>query len=610
MNNPAFSPIPLVVELHEDFAFLLENDGASRLLRKIEDSLGGLLIDLGILGELQIMLIANSPFKPFRLRLHEELVSYPPALFGQVWEYFAIEAPGKLAAGYNPEAWLKENFPAPENPVSPKPALAAGAAERLEDFFALLIGEILRLQPEKLAGRGQFKDFIESGRRILPDSLCKQLDQLGPERMGSILKSLLEMRISLGERETILSEACRLLEDGQEDAEIAEALIARLRPQKLDVEIHPAYLEQLLGHLPPEHAVAVWGEEADPKIRDIFTLFSDGLFYELGIRFPGIRLVKNENLAKNAFAIRLNHLLTLPRRGLRPDQILVNEAPAYLANFGVSGTTPIINPANKRENSLAALSQREALESAGITTWDALGYLVLALASEIRRQPGCLVDAESAEYELALLDEAYPEIVSAALESFSCGQLAAVFRRLLSEGISVRDLRGILERLLHYDYILTDPSRYIVFDDRLAIHQDIGHGEHPTAENLAQFVRSGLKDYISHKYTYGRGQSTLNVYLLDTALESRVVEHLAAKSGKEEKRYLTEEEIETIRGKVRNELSSLSPDAVIPAILTAASVRPFMRDLLAIEFPDLPALSYDELSATTNITLIAKIYLE
>jgi type III secretion protein V len=228
----------------------------------------------------------------------------------------------------------------------------------------------------------------------------------------------------------------------------------------------------------------------------------------------------------------------------------------------------------------------------------------------MRQNAACVVDAESVEYDLALVDQSFPALVTAAMEKYSTRQLAGILRNFLAEGLSIRDLPSILERLLHYDYLLTDPSKYIVFGDRLVIHKDIGHGRHPGLENLTQYTRSGLKDYISHKYTYGRGQSTLTVYLLDPSLEKRIVEHLSAEKGKKGKKTLAEEEIGIIHREIRRELSALAPNTAIPTILTIASIRAFVRDVLSVEFPNLAVLSYDELAPTTNITPVTRIYLD
>ena len=121
-----------------------------------------------------------------------------------------------------------------------------------------------------------------------------------------------------------------------------------------------------------------------------------------------------------------------------------------------------------------------------------------------------------------------------------------MFRGLVAEGLSIRDMRSILERLLHYDYALSDPLKYIIFGNRLVIQKEIGIKHAFDLQNLVQNARSGLKEYLSHKYTYGRGQNTLNVYLLDNKIEKRLVEHLAHLNGKMNKKPLSFEEIEKI----------------------------------------------------------------
>jgi type III secretion protein V len=448
--------------------------------------------------------------------------------------------------------------------------------------LALFTTSIISRHVEKLVGAEQATALLNYGKHFLSRDDQKIIEKLAPESLEMFLKEILQMRISISDAEIILREISKALKSGSNEVEITEALICRLRPPKIDIEINPAYLRQIIGFSPEVKAISVWSENADQKNRDTFTLFSDGIFYELGIRVPDIRFVPDDKLGENTFALRINHLRTHPVRGLQISQILVNESPQYLAGFGVRPAVVCRNPSNNRENSLVDADRRENLESLGMITWDAAGYIILVLAHEIRRAAGCFVDAEGVEYNLALIDQALPQLVSAATEMYSTDQLAGVFRSLLVEGLSIRDMRSILERLLHYDYALSDPSKYIIFGDRLVLHQELGRKQPFDLPNLVQ----------------------------DTELEKRLVEHLAHLNGKKNKKPLSSKEIEKICQSVRTELSTVLSQAVIPAILTMASVRFFLREILAAEFPDLPVLSYDELSPATNISPIARIYAE
>lgn len=616
MNHPAPPKIALKIELCEELNALLakETNFSGPFLSRLEEELGAMAAELGIPGEPAITLKSGSAGKPLQIRLHNQLLPYPEELIRPLWEALGVGEVGKLPLTFGAQAWLNAVISPPGAGGEPAAAFAV-EIPLLADFLAALVTEIIRWQPEKLLAKTNAQAYRALGRQLLPETLCAALDKFSAERLLNLLRSLLKLRISIAETETVLSRLCESLQNRVSDEEIAESLIAHLRPLKIDIEIHPDYLRQILP-APPESAettasetLSVWSEQADPRLRETFTLFSDGMFYELGVRSPGVRFVADKTLPPKTFAIRINHLRSHPCPGLHPGQILVNETPARLADYGLAGAAPALNPANRRENSLADASQRQKLEAEGLTVWDEVGYIVLALAAEVRRHAACLIDKETLEYDLALLDQAFPEIISAALERYSPAQLAGVVRDLSAEGLSVRDLRSILERLLHYQAVVTDPSKYIIFDDSLALHPDIGVGKTPGREHLVQFARSGLRQYLSHKYTYGRWQSTLNVYLLDTQWETRLVEHLAFENGDRGKKPLSDGEIENLRQGIRSELALLpqTPGYPLPAILTIACIRKRVRDLLEREFPGLAVLSYDELSPSTNITPVARI---
>lgn len=612
MNHIESSKIALRITIPDEFAPLVADtvNFAAEAAFRAETALSKLLSGLGIPAELKIEVNSGAVTGPAAILVNGQSLIYPQSLFRQTWEYAAGKAPGKSAPDYNPLDWLREQLkpamPEEESKQAINPDIVTTAAET----FALMALNVISIQPEVLLGELQAIALFQQGKDLLSASDQKNLAKITLEEVAEILRAVLKLRISISQIEVILREICQLHARKQNRDEIVEALTQLLRPPQLDVEMHPEYLRQILGYLPAENITPVQSEAVDKKLQDLFKLFSDGIFYELGLRVPAVRFVKNEELAENAFAVRLNHVLLCPQFGLKANQILVNESPQRLADYGINDAALIRNPSNFRDNSLAAAEHRQKLESAGMITWDAAGYIILVLAKEMRQNAACVVDAETVEYDLALIDQAFPALVTAAMEKYSTRQLAGVLRNFLKEGLSIRDLPSILERLLHYDYLLTDPSKYIVFGDRLVIHKDIGHGRQAGLENLTQYAHSGIKDYISHKYTYGRGQSTLMVYLPDTQLEKRMVEHLAAEKGKKGKKPFTEEEIGIIQGEIRRELSALAPNTAIPVILTIASIRAFVRDMLSVEFPNLAVLSYDELAPTTNITPVARIYLD
>jgi type III secretion protein V len=118
-----------------------------------------------------------------------------------------------------------------------------------------------------------------------------------------------------------------------------------------------------------------------------------------------------------------------------------------------------------------------------------------------------------------------------------------------------------------------------------------------TPADYSNFVRISLKNYISHKYS--KGSNSLIVYLLDATIERRIGEIAG--------RPLTSEEKARLKAAVSSEVGVLGASTQTPVLLTTMEVRRTLRKLIEQDFPNLPVLSYQELSPDTNIQPIARI---
>jgi type III secretory pathway component EscV/tetratricopeptide (TPR) repeat protein len=340
----------------------------------------------------------------------------------------------------------------------------------------------------------------------------------------------------------------------------------------------------------------------DQPIEEMFDEQRDGLFYELGIILPKVEIKSDNNLKINEFRFQLNDLPPITAVGLEPDEFLVNDTVDRLSLLNIKGREAI-NPANGVE---CAIVKEEDGNSkicldAGLTTWDPAGFMVLSLASEIRKSAMHYLTKEIVIFNLNLLRKAFPALVDTAVRRFNPEMITEILGDLLEEENSIRDLRSILESLLSMTGTTNvDFNKYIVF--------------FPNAENLcpvigekkpedldstdyADFVRMSLRRYISHKYM--RGGNTLVVYLMDPKIEARMSD--SAKnplSGKEKSRLIDA---------VRDEIGSLPPTAQVPVILTTYLVRKPLWRLINEDFPNLAVLSYQELSPDMNIQPIARI---
>jgi type III secretion protein V len=323
--------------------------------------------------------------------------------------------------------------------------------------------------------------------------------------------------------------------------------------------------------------------EGSKFLGEMVPMMRDGLFYELGVRFPGIRVRGNESdMPPGSYLIMINEI-PLVMGTVSLNKVLVNDTAERLRLLNIEGESAT-NPANGNECAWIDAEYKEVAEQAGLTTWDAAGYMVLHLSSVLRKNAAEFVGIQEVMNMLEQLEQAFPALVKETVPKVvSPFQLTDILRRLVEEEISIRDLRSILQSLAEW-----------------------GQVEHDTVM-LTEYVRSALKRYISHKYT--RGQNTLIVYLLDPQIEETVrssIQHTSSGSYLALEPEITQE----ILSAVRTEVGSLPPTAQNPVILTTMEIRRYFRKLVELEFPHLAVLSYQELSPDMNIQPIARISLE
>ena len=235
--------------------------------------------------------------------------------------------------------------------------------------------------------------------------------------------------------------------------------------------------------------------------------------------------------------------------------------------------------------------------------WGRNEYMAVVIREELRKLAGAFLVAGTVEYELNQLREENLALVDIVLERFDLNSIVRFLRYLADEGISCRNLRGILEALLATSSVSgIDFEKFIVFDPYALSVTPVLRTRENESDNVRTYgeaIRSRLKQYISYKYT--RGQSTLIVYLLDPKMESLMKES--------NERFLTEAEREDVLNALEQEVGDLPASAQNPVILTSIETRRAFRDFIAIEFPNMSVLSYQELSPDLNIQPIARITL-
>jgi type III secretion protein V len=161
--------------------------------------------------------------------------------------------------------------------------------------------------------------------------------------------------------------------------------------------------------------------------------------------------------------------------------------------------------------------------------------------------------------------------------------LTDVLRRLVEEGISVRDLRGILESLSTVAATEKDPL------------------------TLAEYLRSQMRRAITFRLTAGLGQ--LDVVLIDPLLEDTVRKAITRTPAGA---FLTlappvaRDVLASLKTAVASrsvESAGGQPEVVV---LTQPDVRRFVRKLLEPEMPDAWVVSFAELLPEVSLKPVAR----
>lgn len=342
------------------------------------------------------------------------------------------------------------------------------------------------------------------------------------------------------------------------------------------------------------------GQQSEKEMSwdQMMSMMADGLFYELGIVLRPVTVLADDDLTSPLFRCEWNDLRLPPERGLDVDTVLVDDTVDRLALLNIKGREAV-NPANRAESARISRADKATAETAGLTTWDARGYVVLALAAAIRRAAEALVNRSLYDLYMANLRRFHHDLVTTVEEVMDRDFLVQVLRGLLEEEITVRDMQTVLGAALELRAtIAVDLNTLIVFFPATGGVYPDPQRRSPSdllPADYTEFIRARLKRYISHKYS--RGSNTLVVYLIDRGTESTVSGAIDVDSAT----------VVSIKKAVKEELSSLPPTAQVPVILTSMEARRKLRCMLVGDFPQLAVLSYQELSPDMNIQPIARI---
>lgn len=314
-------------------------------------------------------------------------------------------------------------------------------------------------------------------------------------------------------------------------------------------------------------------EDKIPKMR--YALYQD-----LGVRFPGVHVRTDApQLEADDYCIYLNEV-PLTRGRIIRDHVLTNETEENLRRYNI--------PSTQTKNIMSQASfwvdkkYKNILDKSNIKYWEPLDVVILHLSYFYRQYASEFIGIQEVRGILEFIEKSFPDLVKEVTRLVPLQRLTEIFKRLIQEQVSIKDLRTILESLS--EWAQTEKDTVL----------------------LTEYIRSSLKRFISYKYS--KGQTVLPVYLLDPEIED-IVRGAIKQTSAGSYLGLDPDSVQLILQAIRTTVKPTPPGGLSPIVITAMDVRRFVRKLIEGEFPDYGVISYQEVVPEIRIQPLGRIQL-
>lgn len=328
-----------------------------------------------------------------------------------------------------------------------------------------------------------------------------------------------------------------------------EALIEQMRVHALEILLAPDLVD-LVG-----------GGDGDllSRVRGLRRKIA----FDLGVVVPPVRTRDSVDLPRGTYAVRISGV-EVGRGELPPGRVLAL-GDALDALPGQAVHEPVFGLAGK----WVPAELRHAAEMSGATVVDRVSVLITHLGSIIAKHASRLLTREDVRVLTEGVKAVNPSVVDELVPGLlSLGEVQRVLHGLLDEGVPIRDLGRILEAL------------------------SLRAKETTHVGGLVEAARSALGPALAAPYGV---DGVLRVLVVDPMVEQQLVESLRPADGGMQI-MLDPVRVDGLLGSVRAGVEN-AERAGFPVVLACApALRAPLRALVLLATPELPVLSYNEVT--------------
>ncbi|TJW37462.1 MAG: EscV/YscV/HrcV family type III secretion system export apparatus protein, partial [Mesorhizobium sp.] len=293
-----------------------------------------------------------------------------------------------------------------------------------------------------------------------------------------------------------------------------------------------------------------------------------------------VNLRVSDSNKDGAYTINVNEI-PCGEGSLRAQHLLARDIPENLDLVGIPYVLdkPFLP---QIETTWVDITHRESLQAASIPFFEPVQILSYHIGHVLRRQAGEFIGIQETKILLNQVEGSFPELVKEVLRTVPLQTISEILKRLVSEEISLRNMRAILTALVEW-----------------------GPKEKDTVL-LTEHVRCALKRQICFQHTVGR--TLLPAYILTPEVEDTVRNAIRQTSVGS---YLALDPGTTrqIIDKVRDAIGDVGQQPHKPVLLTSIDIRRYLRKIIEVDLYGLPVLSYQELAPDISVLPLARISL-
>jgi flagellar biosynthesis protein FlhA len=298
---------------------------------------------------------------------------------------------------------------------------------------------------------------------------------------------------------------------------------------------------------------------------------------EIGVIIPPIRLRDNLQIGANDYRFLLKGNSIATGQLMSGYWLAMNATNSRIALKGV----PTVEPVFQLPATWIADVERKNAEINGYTVVDAASVLVTHLSETIKRHAHEILSRQDVQNLLDNLKQTHPTVVNELIPAqLTVGHVQRILQNLLAEGLSIRNLAGILEKVGDHAGVTKNP-------DELSEHarRALGPQLSRPFQNENGAVRAiTLDPKLEQQIAQGVRQSATEVAL---TLEPRLARHV----------------VDFLSRHVQQMLSAGHP----PLVLCAPQIRLAFRRFFETTFADLSVLAYSDIPSRVQIQSAAVI---